>query len=171
MSKRLYLLRHGEAPASYNMRDQDRCLSEKGQKDALALGQFCLLRGYVPEFILCSDATRTKETLAGVLKSLEVSNVTYTHDLYTGSAGDYLHMVQQFDDRYGSALIVAHNPSIHSLAATLASDDSPESLRLQMGYAPATLTVLECPIDRWADIQPRENDAVAVMSPKDYNDA
>ncbi|KAK3132409.1 hypothetical protein QOZ80_6AG0521040 [Eleusine coracana subsp. coracana] len=62
--RRLILLRHGESAAgSRSTRDHDRPLSKSGRADAISVSDKLQEMGWIPELVLCSDATRTKETL------------------------------------------------------------------------------------------------------------
>ncbi|XP_020266195.1 uncharacterized protein LOC109841658, partial [Asparagus officinalis] len=62
--RRLILLRHAEsdAPGRF-LRDHDRPLSKSGRADAAAVSRKLKQMDWIPELVLSSDATRTKETL------------------------------------------------------------------------------------------------------------
>ncbi|KAH0448077.1 hypothetical protein IEQ34_021877 [Dendrobium chrysotoxum] len=62
--RRLILLRHAESAVPDRfLRDHDRPLSKTGRADAMSISHKLHQMGWIPELILCSDATRTKETL------------------------------------------------------------------------------------------------------------
>ncbi|TVU11180.1 hypothetical protein EJB05_44749 [Eragrostis curvula] len=62
--RRIILLRHGDSAAGgRSTRDHDRPLSKSGRADAISVSDKLQQMGWIPELILCSDATRTKETL------------------------------------------------------------------------------------------------------------
>ncbi|WOL17233.1 hypothetical protein Cni_G26022 [Canna indica] len=62
--RRLILLRHAESRVNDRLtRDHDRPLSKVGRKDAISISIKLQQIGWIPELILLSDATRTKETL------------------------------------------------------------------------------------------------------------
>ncbi|XP_020579395.1 uncharacterized protein LOC110024022 [Phalaenopsis equestris] len=62
--RRLILLRHAESALPNRfLRDHDRPLSKTGRIDAISVSRELHQMGWSPELILCSDATRTKETL------------------------------------------------------------------------------------------------------------
>ena len=93
-----------------------------------------------------------------------------TNDLYNSDFDLLLNAVHEVDNAVNTLLLVAHNPGIHTLAARLAADDgSPLSERLLMGYAPATLTVLECEIESWENLQIYSNKVAAVHETTEYN--
>ncbi|XP_019052545.1 PREDICTED: uncharacterized protein LOC104593002 isoform X2 [Nelumbo nucifera] len=62
--RRLILLRHAKSSwDDRSLRDHDRPLSKSGHADAISVSYKLQQLGWVPELILSSDATRTRETL------------------------------------------------------------------------------------------------------------
>ena len=168
--KRLFLLRHASTATQSGGSDIDRVLSPKGQEDAAALGKAMQEKGYVPDIILCSPAPRTRQTFDAVRKSVNMPDAHFLEILYSGSAGDYLHEIQQIDEAHQSILLIAHNPSIYELAVLLAAQsDDTVTQRLGLGYQAGALSVLHCPCKKWTDIQPGENELAALLDPMDYN--
>lgn len=157
--KRLFLLRHAQAASAKGHADHERILTERGQAQAVTLGKTMSQKGYQPELVYCSFATRTRQTYDGLSVSLEPGKVEYSEQIYYASRGELLDIIQKTSDEVSSILLVAHNPSIYELAVMLSSDQA----RLSMGYNPATLSVLDCACENWADIQPGENTLVDVI--------
>lgn len=169
--KRLLILRHAQAMGTETGgTDKTRKLSPNGVKDAQALGHLMIKEGLTPDLILCSAATRTRETLDGVMESLEGGKIEYLDRLYNADFDVLLNAIHEAADDVETLLLVAHNPGIHALAARLAADDGSAAVdRLSMSYAPATLTVLDCDVEAWSDIKPYENVARAVHETSEYN--
>lgn len=170
--KRLFLLRHAQAmPTEIGGRDKDRKLSPQGTADAQALGQIMKKKNHVPDFVLCSAARRTKETLAGLAAAFEQDIKTaYLNEFYDGGREEILGFIRRNDEEAHSVLIVAHNPSIYETAVLLAGD-GPDSLmqRLTEGFRPGTMTAFDCPCERWTDFKPGENTLTDLLDPLDYN--
>ncbi|KAH7660297.1 Histidine phosphatase superfamily clade-1 protein [Dioscorea alata] len=62
--RRLILLRHAESTfVGSRVKDHERPLSKPGRRDAMSVAHKLEQMGWIPEVILSSDATRTKETL------------------------------------------------------------------------------------------------------------
>lgn len=162
--KRLYLLRHAEAASSFGSSDMERTLTTKGQEDAKMLGLKMKDKSYTPDLTLCSPATRTRQTLTGLTEALEGLKTDIQDGLYGAAPSDMLSLVQSVDDRYSSLLIVAHNPTIHHVAAMLCEDSSPHYNSISMQYAPCTLSVIDCDLEQWADIQPAENQLIDLLT-------
>ena len=168
--KRLFLLRHAVAVNEISDGDKNRSLAPKGKEDAQALGEYMQDNGYIPDFVLCSPARRTRETLEGLQNHLSLENIQMPDIMYSGSTGDYLHQIQKCDDDHHNILIVAHNPSIYELVRLLAAQGQDSVMqRLSEGYQPATLSVINCICENWADINPVENELINLVSPIDYN--
>jgi phosphohistidine phosphatase len=162
--KRLYILRHALTAPSGDGGDRERKLTDQGLQDARHLGETMKAKGYMPEFVLCSPVTRTRQTLEQVLESLGKIQTEFAKGIYEGGFGELISLTQGADDKFSSLLIVGHNPSIHQFAASFAREDaSAEINRLALGYAPGTLTVLDVPRASWKDLQPGENTLVDLI--------
>lgn len=169
--KRLYLLRHAQAMSSSASGDRGRKLSPQGLADAEALGRMMARKNYRPDIVLCSPATRTTETWEQAALALGPVKTLQPAALYNASRDVFLEELEGLGDTVFSALIVAHNPGIHDFAARLSSEDSASSLmaRLMEGFRPATLAVLDCPIQSWLDLADEQNRLIDLQDPMDYN--
>ncbi|HQY45284.1 MAG TPA: histidine phosphatase family protein, partial [Paracoccaceae bacterium] len=86
--RRLILTRHAKSAwDDPTMSDHDRPLNGRGRRSALELGEWLQSRGYEPDQVLCSTATRTRETWATVaVAPLEVTpHIDYLDALYHAS--------------------------------------------------------------------------------------
>lgn len=154
-AKTLFLLRHAQAPAISDMKDKDRPLSDTGKQQALKLGQVMAEKGWYPDQVLCSPATRTRETLKNLKEALPGLNALFPDRLYNASAGEILSFLKDVKDTNRSVLVIAHNPGIHHLAKFLAVTGCKEDLqRLSLFYAPCTLTVLDVRAPNWHTLDP-----------------
>lgn len=162
--KRIFILRHAETQPSAGGGDRERKLTDRGMMDARGLGAVMRERGYVPEFILCSPVTRTRQTLEQVLESLGKIQTEFEKIIYEGGQPDLMQLLQGVDDKFGAVLVVGHNPSIHQFAASLADEDSKLMDQLAAGYAPGTLTVLDVPHMSWADVRMGENKLIDIIT-------
>lgn len=153
--KRLYLLRHAHALNTAES-DKERELSDNGKGQSEALHALTVAKNYIPSLIACSPATRTRQTCGIVFPNRE--DVVFPDNFYNAAPGILLSFIQDVDDAHDSLAIVNHNPTIQQLAFSLCGE-APEELfqSLSMGYAPCTLAVYDCPVERWADITPGIN--------------
>lgn len=170
--KTLLILRHAQALSTeIGQTDKDRKLSDKGIDDSRALGRVMVQQGLRPDAAICSTAIRTRATLAGVTRSCDINDIRMPDALYNSPDHVLLSHARETDDAANSLLIVAHNPGIHMFAARLVGENGPQSLldRLGNAYAPATLTVLECDITHWSDLNMGQARLMGLLEAIDYN--
>ena len=170
--KTLLILRHAQALSTeIGGSDKTRKLSPQGKADARALGKVMAQRHLRPSLVLCSPATRTRQTLEYVMESLEDLETHFPESFYNAPPEAYLAGIHDIhDDTIETFMVVGHNPGIHTLAARLAADEGSGLMdRLISSYAPATLSVLECNVARWADIAFHQNKLADVLETVDYN--
>lgn len=156
---KLFILRHAQAESGFDKNDHERMLTRHG------MGQTNIILPHIPtiDLALCSSAIRTKMTLDGLQDKIQ--KTLYQDALYNAPAGDLLNAIQKCGTEK-TVMIIAHNPGIHQLAVMLSRDEDSEKYnQLRYGYAPATLSILECPIKKWEDIQPEGNSLIDLIIP------
>ena len=130
MSKRLLIMRHGEAePAHASRPDRERVLTLLGKERSLQVGMTLKSENVFPQLILTSHAVRAKQTVESVLVGLGVDDknripVVQIEDFFGGGADIFVHTV----------LVVAHNPWLSDVVGIL----SGHSVEL----APGDLSIL-----------------------------
>ena len=102
--------------------DVDRPLSERGRRAAAAVGAFLAEAGHVPNFVLCSPATRARQTLELAAAAGDWTCPIETVDeLYYGTVD---HMVALACRRQVPVLmLVGHEPTISSALEYLTGAD------------------------------------------------
>lgn len=151
----LWLLRHAKAvDVVPGGADHDRGLTPRGRRDAAALGARLAsleLGGLdLPAAVLCSTASRTTETAAGVAGGLGV-DVDRRRSLYYADPEGVLDEIRTVDDAVTSLMVVGHNPATHVLAIGLLAEDDPDRGRLDR-FPTCALAVLRLTADRWRDV-------------------
>jgi phosphohistidine phosphatase len=113
----LMLLRHADA-APHAARDRDRPLTDKGVAQSERVGRFCAKREILPELILTSPYRRSVETASLVAKhlSVEVREVAALGCGMTPAVA--LDLVREHA-RFGSLMLVGHQPDLGDLAGRL----------------------------------------------------
>lgn len=166
--KTLLLLRHGEAADPVGSGgDKTRTLTRKGRADMAQLHYTLRTQGLMPAFALSSDAERTRQTLDAVTGPDFAGQKILDPHLYNADFNRIVEAIQNISDEFSSAMIVAHNPGIHMVAMNLIADSSDQTLQMKLlsGYSSGTLTVLQCPVDRWSDIDLRRNHLARLIVP------
>ena len=67
MTRTLILMRHAKSDWGHaGLADHDRPLNARGTRDAPRMGAWLRGKGHLPDEVLCSTATRTRQTLEGL---------------------------------------------------------------------------------------------------------
>lgn len=152
--RRITLLRHAKAVPDERGDDHGRILAPQGKEAATALGDWLREHDLLPELVLCSTATRTRETLAALNAILP----TELHkSLYLGSAGDMLALLHKADDAVRHIMIVGHNPGMHAMAAVLARGyvREADADAIVHRYPTCGLVSMGVPAEHWCDVAPQ----------------
>lgn len=154
--RRLLLLRHAKSDWPVDTEDALRPLSERGRRDAPAMGKAIVREGYIPGLAMISTALRTRQTWSLLSPMLE-QDVAMSEEpgLYGASEQMLLDFTRKTQDAVETLLICAHNPGIERLARSFAkSGDSDAIRRLERKYPTCGLAVIELPIHGWKDAAP-----------------
>ena len=109
---RLYFLRHGKAKSAADLADIDRPLAERGHQDAAQMGRRLVDWGATPSLVLCSAAQGARETLAGVVPSLNGNTrIEIEEALYTFDPNEIVQRIIQIPDTDTDVLLIGHNPA------------------------------------------------------------
>lgn len=166
--KTLIILRHGQAKnAGISEHDHNRALTARGREEAAGMGELLASRGYEPDFVLCSTATRTRETLAQVQNSFPFPLfVTYNQKIYDASEADLLNQISAMADDISTLLIVGHNPGLYQLALELAKEgDKQIHNNLQMQFPTCALAVISFE-GEWKNIAGSRSKLVLFATPE-----
>jgi phosphohistidine phosphatase len=156
--KRLILLRHGHA--SDNIKDWARTLSQKGREEIYSTStQLLSFKEALPQFLLCSDAERTKQSLEIFLElnKKEPLQYVYAPSLYHASLKETVIEISQINNSINSLMIIGHNPVLTELACLL----SQQYLRLGTAHA----VILKSNVDDWKDVKEQEWTLEALLTP------
>lgn len=144
MNTTLLLLRHAEAANPpmgdfSEIADRSRPLTAAGQAAAQRCGLWLRQKGLSPDYVLCSPALRTRQTLAGLqpfLTPLEAEPF-FCPDIYEAPPEALLAQIQKAPPHARSVLLVGHNPGISALARAL----DPMAMELDQGFATGSIAV------------------------------
>jgi len=141
-TRRLTLVRHANAEQDSDVRDFERPLSRKGQNEALEMARRFQERGLVPDLILASAATRTRETAETFAKVLGVAGrLLQADDALYLAEGDYiLSAIKAVGPRVNHLMVIGHNPGISAAAIALA----PETVTADLPTCGALTTTVSC---------------------------
>lgn len=172
--KRLLLLRHAKAvTGSSKAGDHGRALNERGLADAPRMGVAMHHKGYLPQIVLCSTATRTVETWEHVAPELGVKpQVEFVDALYLASAKTIANLARAISAPADTALIIGHNPGLEDLAKLLVrSPQSDAELKrfekMSEKFPTAALAVIDFDAGSWSEIAAGAGELSDFLKPKD----
>ncbi|HEX3665415.1 MAG TPA: histidine phosphatase family protein [Rhizomicrobium sp.] len=171
--RRLLILRHAKAGPHDDKHDKERELTDRGRSDSALMGRLMREKAYLPDLVLCSTATRTRETWEHAGPELGVKPQTNFLDvLYDASAGTILNCLQRAGNLSVSLLYIGHNPGLELLARMLVRDPENSDARklaatLMFTYPTGALTVIDFEIRSWSEITPSEGILVDFVAPSD----
>jgi phosphohistidine phosphatase len=148
----LLLLRHAKSDYPSGIADHDRPLAPRGVREAGLAGDW--LRAHAPavDAVLCSTATRTRETLARTRIAAPVDFVDRLYDATPGTVIDVINGVQsRFDSDVETLLVIGHEPAMSSLALGLATADGSNNAaaeRISVKFPTSAIAVLRT-ADPW----------------------
>ncbi|MFZ1178760.1 MAG: histidine phosphatase family protein [Mycobacterium sp.] len=148
----LLLIRHAKSDYPPGVPDHDRPLAPRGVKQAGLAGDW--LRANVPaiEFVLCSTATRARQTLANTRID---APVRYSEWLYGATPGTMIEEINTVSAGVSTLLVVGHEPTMSAVALGLAGDDGTEGAaaeRISAKFPTSAIAVLSVPC-LWKDLE------------------
>ncbi len=116
----LLLLRHAKSDYPEGVADHERPLASRGIREAGLAGDW--LRAHAPaiDAVLCSTATRTRQTLE---RTRIDAPVTFADRLYDATPGAVIEEINGVDPAVETLLLIGHEPALSSVALSLAAID------------------------------------------------
>jgi len=125
-ARTLVLLRHAKAETPGDRPDFERSLTKKGQADADAAGSWLADEGLRPDLVICSPATRARQTWHGVAMALSQADPTgpapevhYEPGLYEGGRTEVIDLLRAVPAETPTVLVVGHNPTMSDVSLLL----------------------------------------------------
>ena len=162
-------MRHAKSDWPHGVADFDRPLLPRGHNEAALAGEWLREHGLVPDAILCSSATRTQQTCAGVLYELgDDAPTPELHDaLYAASPVSMLTVINRAPETARCVLLIAHMPGVQELVEHLASKDSKDDAlsTATTRYPTSAFTVLETE-KPWAELDGQDARVTKFVVPR-----
>jgi phosphohistidine phosphatase len=119
--KTLLVLRHAKSSwKESGLADFERPLNARGKQASDRIGRFLRKKKPYPDLVLCSTATRARETVRLVLEAARlVVEVRYDQRLYLASAERLAQIVREIEDDRKNVMLVGHNPGMEELIPRL----------------------------------------------------
>ncbi|NYT43988.1 histidine phosphatase family protein [Alcaligenaceae bacterium] len=151
---RLMLLRHAHAGHPPGLQDHQRPLSDRGHREAEAVGAYMVSQGLRPDLAIVSTAVRAQQTWQHVFRAFGGA-IEFLDEarLYEASVGRIVQRTQELKPGNHTVLLVGHNPGVALAAQSLCGDgDASELELLHDAYPPASLAVVDFAADQWGQV-------------------
>jgi phosphohistidine phosphatase len=152
MTGQLVVIRHakaGEAPL-----DVERPLTERGLRDAAAIGDWLRARRLRPDRVVVSPARRALQTWEAAAARLDEAPDPVIDDrIYENTLDLLLDIVRETTDEVTTLVLVGHNPAMGALASELDDGRGDRLARQQLrsGFPTSAVAVFRI-AGRWADL-------------------
>ena len=120
----LLLLRHAKSDYPGGVVDHERPLAPRGEREAGLAGDWLRANAPAVDAVLCSTATRTRQTLQRTRIDAPVEFVDRLYDATPGAVIDEVNGVgSRFDADIATLLVIGHEPAMSAVALGLATAD------------------------------------------------
>ncbi len=171
--KTLALFRHAKSDWSdAHARDFDRPLNGRGIRGAAAMGAHIGALARQFDRIIASPAVRVAETIEIASQHWDSAvAVEWDRRIYLASSAMLADVVRDMPDQTAALMMVGHNPGLEDLIFDLVPQTPACPLRamVEAKFPTATFALLECAIDRWADLDPGCARLIALTRPRDLD--
>ncbi len=162
MTRTLILTRHAKSSWDNPLsNDHDRPLNKRGRKSAPAIGKWLSRNAWLPDEVLSSSATRTRETWDRM--GLTAARTTFTRDLYLADPAEMMKVLQQATGR--TVLLLGHNPGIAAFADQIVKYP-PDHVRFY-DYPTCATTVIRFDINTWRGLQRHSGKVLGFAIPRE----
>jgi phosphohistidine phosphatase len=120
-SRTLLLLRHAKSDYPPGVTDHGRPLAPRGIREAALAGDWLRANAPTVDAVLCSTATRTRETLA---RTRIDAPVEFDDRLYDATTGAVLDVINEVGSDVSTLMLIGHEPTMSQLALGLADTDT-----------------------------------------------
>jgi phosphohistidine phosphatase len=162
-ARTLLVLRHSKSAYPEGAADIDRPLAPRGQRDAVAAGQWLRDQALAPDLVVCSVAERTRQTWDLISDQLGVASagndvVRYDPRLYTADVEDLIGIIREAPAEVDLLALVGHNPASADLVQTLTT-------QRQLSFPTSAIAAIEFRGD-WVKVRPGSGQLTIYWTPK-----
>ena len=124
--------------------------------------------GLKPDVVVCSIATRTRQTWELVAGALAAEpTVSYNDRLYEAGADAILALIRKSEPSTHALMLVGHNPGLHDVAQKLiAAGDIEARQRLAEKFPTGALAIIDFAFDDWRKLHLRSGRLDRFVAPR-----
>jgi phosphohistidine phosphatase len=147
--KRLLVCRHAKSSwKDGTLADFDRPLNKRGRGNAPEMAGWLRAGGVIPDLVVSSTAVRALDTAKLMAREFKIQRkkILALGELYDSYPAKIMQIVQGFDDRYGTVLLLGHNPELTILVNILGN------LRIE-NIPTCGVVGLDFAVNSWSEIR------------------
>ena len=163
----LLLLRHAKSDRDQPVvEDFARPLNARGREDAARMGGWMKEHHLQPEWVICSPAVRTRETLALLRTRIAIPDTLIDFDdrVYLADLTTLLAVLVRCPQDMSNVLLIGHNPGLEQLLVHLCGEALPLSAKGKL-LPTAALAQVALP-DDWGSLPSRIGKLVHIIRPE-----
>lgn len=148
----LLLLRHAKSDYPVGVADHERPLARRGVREAALAGDWLRTHSPAVDAVLCSTATRTRQTLE---RARIDAPVTFLDRLYDATPGAVIGEINRVDAGVETLLVIGHEPAMSSVALGLATPDGSNTTAAEListKFPTSAIAVLRTAL-RWDQLE------------------
>lgn len=151
-TRTLILIRHAKAEPHGAVTDHERVLTDRGTRDAEAVGAWLKEQSITPDFVWCSTSARTRETWAAIVAGSGAGPIVdHEQRIYDASPRTLLEVLRESPPEARTVALVGHAPGVPALAAGLTEGQS--AVDFVDHFVTSGVAVLSVPT-QWAQLAP-----------------
>lgn len=152
--RKVILLRHAKSSwADPDLEDHARPLAPRGARAAPVIATWLVTRGHRPDLVLCSSATRARQTVERMAEAINMPEAIIDAGLYHASPDQICQRIADLPETVRTVMIVGHQPGLSATARKLANGNVRPGCRRAFEHFPtAAAAVLELAGPRWGDL-------------------
>jgi phosphohistidine phosphatase len=166
--RELYLVRHAKASWAHpELEDIKRELTDQGEQDAKHMAAWLKHRLHQQkskiDFIMTSNAARALATAHIFARELgtKEDKLVINPQLFENTVSALVPIIHKIDDKYATAMLIGHNPSLIELINNYLFDDHPAHT-----FPTGAICCIQFDTDKWSKISEVNNKLLFNESPE-----
>jgi len=162
--RKLMIMRHAKSSwDDTSLRDFDRPLNDRGNRDAPKMGKYLEKHDLIPDYVASSPALRAHQTITHVadVTGYDQNKIKWNEDLYFQGADAYIESVREAPDDAGIVLIAGHNPTVEQVVSALSDGVNVRPITT------ANIVCFDVNCDSWRDLSTENCQMKWHVGPKD----
>ena len=165
MAKKLLLVRHGKSDHGHDLKDFDRPLNHRGNKNAVEMAERSVKRDLVPQLVISSPAVRAITTAAHFIDLWDIPKAAVEKDesIYEANTMALLNVINKIDNDFDLVALFGHNPGLTELTNYLTNSGV-------CNIPTSGMVLIEFDLEDWAEISKHTGSMLLFDFPKNTDE-